>query len=61
MAAQTVFRHRINRDGTHDLICPVCFRTVASAATDDNIADAEKRHICNIADLYNLRTWRKLK
>lgn len=40
------FPHRKNADGTWDSICSKCFRTVATAAFERNLADAEATHVC---------------
>ncbi len=43
---QTQFPHRLNKDGTYDSICKVCFQTVGSNAMEAMLAELEKRHVC---------------
>ena len=38
--------HRRNRDGTWDSICLTCFATVATTATELDLAEADRVHIC---------------
>lgn len=40
------FPHRKNSDGTWDSICSECFRTVAIADDESELAEAEAQHIC---------------
>ena len=51
MSAPLPFPHRHNDDGTHDSICPKCFRTVGTEAMEKNLAVEEKSHICGDDDL----------
>jgi hypothetical protein len=54
---RSAFHHRKNTDGTFDSICPVCFRTVASAKNESQLAELEHEHICEeplIHDSQNL-------
>lgn len=43
--------HRMNKDGSFDSICLVCFRVVASGKREVDLRDAEKAHVCQLADL----------
>jgi hypothetical protein len=40
------FPHRANDDGTFDSICPLCFRTVAHAHREEDLAEPERNHVC---------------
>lgn len=42
-----IFPHRQNEDGTFDAICPHCFRTVASALLESELAQWENEHVCD--------------
>ncbi len=44
--------HRHNEDATHDSICLLCFRTIASQKDENNLEQVERTHVCNVADLY---------
>lgn len=44
--ASKPFPHRNNEDGTVDSICPHCFLTVAYHKFEFELADMERRHIC---------------
>ena len=41
------FPHRRNRDGSYDSICTLCFTTVASSETEEELGEAEAKHICD--------------
>jgi hypothetical protein len=41
------FPHRKNEDGTFGAICPHCFRTVASALLESELAQLEDEHVCD--------------
>lgn len=41
------FAHRANSDGTSDSICRHCFVTVCTSTWETDLADAERRHICD--------------
>jgi hypothetical protein len=43
------FPHKPNDDGTFDSICPLCFRTVARKAIESQLAELERKHICEKA------------
>jgi hypothetical protein len=49
------FPLRVNHDGTRDSICPRCFRTVAKAASTDEIDRVEKLHKCLQQDMEIVR------
>ena len=38
------FPHRRNRDGSYDSICTLCFATVASSETEEELGEAEAKH-----------------
>jgi hypothetical protein len=40
------YPHKRNKDGSFNSICLVCFRTVASHMTEDELAQEEKKHVC---------------
>jgi hypothetical protein len=46
MPSMTTFRHRANDDGTCDSICMCCYRTVASWVEEKQLAEFERKHIC---------------
>jgi hypothetical protein len=48
------FPHRLNRNGFHDSICPVCHLTIASAKDEDALINYEFDHVCNPIRLYQL-------
>ncbi len=39
--------HRHNSDGSFDSICSVCYRTIASKATEGELLAAEDEHVCS--------------
>jgi hypothetical protein len=41
------FPHKLNADGSFDSICPMCFRTVATAAQETELAALERKHQCD--------------
>ena len=43
----STYRHRTNRDGTFDSICPRCYRTIASADKEQHLFMAERIHECD--------------
>jgi hypothetical protein len=49
------FVRRANKDSTTDSICLVCFRTIANAQWESDLDLAEERHVCDPADLSNVR------
>jgi hypothetical protein len=40
------FAHRYNPDGTIDSICKICFMTVSTAETPDDLKALEFSHAC---------------
>jgi hypothetical protein len=48
--------HRFNADGSHDSICPVCYRTIASTTVEESLVVGEASHICKAEHLTILRT-----
>lgn len=46
VAGNVPFPHRLNRDGSHDAICPKCFITIATDCNEAALAEAEKSHVC---------------
>lgn len=51
MSGEPRFPHRLNRDGTFDSICRVCFATVASVVDEAELAHHEAAHVCSRPDL----------
>jgi len=45
------FPHRVNRDGTFDSICRVCFRTIAHEIRERDLAGFESAHVCAPLDM----------
>lgn len=43
----SAFRIRRNLDGSFASICPHCFRTAASAKTEEELEDQAKYHVCD--------------
>ena len=41
------FTRRWNRDSSIDSICTKCYRTIASANKEDELAIREKNHVCD--------------
>jgi hypothetical protein len=52
----TRFTRRFNEDGTIDSICRHCFLTVATAQSDADLANEERKHTC---DPYVLERFRE--
>jgi hypothetical protein len=48
------FPHRFNADGSYDSICTLCQMTVATAKTEAELYQHERRHECNPDRLYRL-------
>ena len=46
------YPHRLNRDGTIDSICPVCFLTIGTSLWEADLETLEAEHCCEQA-------WRK--
>ena len=44
------FAHRRNNNGTTDLICRKCFKTIATMEAKNDFADSEVAHECNGCD-----------
>ena len=40
------YPHKRNSDGSIDSICLTCFATIASARTEQELLESDKRHIC---------------
>jgi len=40
------FPHRVNGDGTVDSICDVCFATVGTSRSEEDLASFEASHLC---------------
>jgi hypothetical protein len=40
------FAHRRNKDGSVDSICLACYRTVATAGSEEELLAAERKHKC---------------
>ena len=43
------FVHRANGDGTTDSVCRHCFVTVCTSLCETDLAEAERRHVCDPA------------
>ncbi len=39
--------HRLNSDGSFDSICPHCFVTIGTAASEDDLERLEGEHVCD--------------
>jgi len=50
-SSPTQFVHRGNTDGAFVSFCRECIVTVGTAAFEDELADAEREHTCDPADL----------
>jgi hypothetical protein len=48
------YPHRRRLDGSFVSICPRCFVTAATAATEQQLAISEKQHVCNSETLLQL-------
>lgn len=42
------FAHRANNDGTTDSVCRHCFVTVCTSTWETDLAEAERRHTCDL-------------
>jgi hypothetical protein len=42
-----IFSHHGNPDGTIDSICSLCFKTIATEATEADLRGAEEAHVCS--------------
>jgi hypothetical protein len=47
MYGNSHFPHRQNSDGSYDSICMVCFATVGSGESEEDLDSIERRHVCN--------------
>jgi hypothetical protein len=47
-----LYSHRLNRDGSYDSICHLCFATVGTGKTEEELVVAETGHLCDPATLY---------
>jgi hypothetical protein len=54
------YPHRRNRDGSFDSICLNCFATLATAKTEADLLELDKRHICQPATVSQRAFDRKL-
>ncbi len=43
---RTLFAHRLNRNGSHDSICPQCFRTIGNRKMEAELSEDERKHHC---------------
>jgi hypothetical protein len=50
-----ILPHRINRDGTFDSICPVCYQTIAQQKHELDLIEDEKSHTCIPGFLNNFK------
>ena len=44
--ARVAFKHRYKPEGLWDSICLKCYLTVETAAREDDLTEAERRHDC---------------
>lgn len=44
----TTFRHRPNRNGSHDSICLTCFKTVLTKEIEEELVAGEETHLCEL-------------
>ena len=51
LSTTTTYPHRWKSDGTYDSICFNCFRTIANAASEEDLVPAEAEHCCDPEDL----------
>ena len=51
MTGPKKFPRRSNRDGSSDLICPACFRTVITHKDELVLDAAELNHLCRASDV----------
>jgi hypothetical protein len=51
---QPRFPHRLNRDGSTDSICSVCYATIASSYDATTLAFEEYTHVCNPGRILDL-------
>jgi hypothetical protein len=55
MATTASFVRRENPDSTADMICARCFQTIAKGRDEKLLANAKKKHTCDLRDeLYQL-------
>jgi hypothetical protein len=47
----TLYPHRHNKDGSFDSICPICFATVVFGKAEVELAQYDKKHVCDPAIL----------
>jgi len=45
------YPHRRNRDGSFDSICLNCFATLATARTEPELSEHDRRHVCEYSTL----------
>lgn len=55
------FAHRPNLDETFDSICRTCFATVASHVQERNLAQLERRHVCDPALVERFEAFEEVK
>jgi hypothetical protein len=46
------FPHRINRDGTIDSICSLCYETIGTSTTETDLERMEAAHACEPGRLH---------
>ena len=47
MPAEKKYPHRVNLDGSWDSICTRCFLTIAHCKTEKELAEVERKHVCD--------------
>jgi hypothetical protein len=55
------YPHKRNSDGSFDSICLNCFTTIASARTEQELLESDKRHICKPSALSQRTFNRKIQ
>jgi hypothetical protein len=62
MFSQTAvfYPHRLNSDGSFESICLTCFATFATAETESELLEYDKRHICEPTTVSQRAVDRKL-
>jgi hypothetical protein len=50
------FPHRHNPNGSYDSICRICFATVGTDMTEEELVEAEFRHTCDEETLFHFNS-----
>ena len=54
MPSNRKYAHRPAFAGLYESICLRCFRTIGQAASEENLAESEARHVCSMEDVIAL-------